>query len=87
MYSNKKTNQIFYIGLDNSVGKNLPKKNLNLRTDIILLLKNFSPSKGKDSHIINNFIFNISIKDKKFKDDLKNCGAVAIQTKYIFPKD
>ena len=77
-----------YIGFDNSVGINLLKKHLNLRTDIILLFLNkFSPSQGKDSLIRDDFIFNISINDKKFKDDLEKCGAIPIQTTYIFPKN
>ena len=77
-----------YIGFDNSVGINLLKKHLNLRCDIIsIFLKTFSPSEGKASLIRNEFIFNISVKDKKFKDDLEKCGAIPIQTTYVFPKD
>ena len=57
-----------YIGFDNSVGINLLKKHLNLRTDIILLFLNkFSPSQGKDSLIRDDFIFNISLMTKNLK--------------------
>ena len=76
-----------YIGFDNSVGINLLKKHLNHRSEIILLfLKLFSPSKGKASLRRNEFIFNISINDKNYKNDLEECGAIPIQTTYIFPK-
>ena len=72
-----------YTGFDNSVGITLLPEFLPYRRSVIeKFLKDFIPMPGKASIVRDEFIFNVTVDDKKYEEDLRNCGAIKIQHTY-----
>ncbi|MBO8232365.1 hypothetical protein CU311_06685 [Prochlorococcus marinus str. MU1402] len=76
-----------YIGFNNTVGIHLLPEYVVYRRNVITkVLENFSPEPGITSLIPNQFIFNVSVSDYDYVDDLLKLGAEQIQSTFQFRK-
>ena len=76
-----------YSGFDNSVGITIFPEFLSYRKSVIKkFLEDFAPLPGRASIVRDEFIFNVSIEDLEYQEDLVNCGAIQIQHTYSVKK-
>ena len=74
-----------YAGFDNSVGIQLLPQSLAHRPAVIrAFLQNHCPLPAKASLVSGDFVFNVAVADTEYQNDLRECGALPLQTTFVF---